>query len=65
MKRVMLSTWMLCAETKIRIEKGALAYQNYETKLIYSLCSNKVREWLSGGDGSIVPNEEPIPEEVF
>jgi len=63
MKRVMLSTWMLCAQTKVRMEKNTLAYQDLETKKVYSLCSDKVREWLSGGDGSIIPNEEPVDRE--
>lgn len=60
MKRVMLSTWQTCAETGAKMEKGTLAYQDYETKKVYSLCTDKVREWLSGGDGSIIPNEEPV-----
>lgn len=63
MKRVILSTWQTCAETGVRMEKGTLAYQNYETKKVYSLCTEKVREWLSTPeDGSIIPNEEPVPE---
>lgn len=60
MKRVMLSTWMLCAETKVRMEKGTTCYQDTTTKKVYSLCSDEVRKWLSGGDGSIIPNEEPV-----
>lgn len=60
MKRVLLSTWQTCAETGKRMGKGTLAYQCYETKQVYSLCTDKVREWLSGGDGSIIPNEEPV-----
>lgn len=63
MKRVQLSTWQTCFETKVRLEKGSLAYQNLETKRIYSLCSNTVREWLlSTEDGSLIPNEEPVNE---
>lgn len=63
MKRVMLSTWQTCSETGARMEKGTLCYQEYETKKVYRLCTDKVREWLSGGDGSIIPNEEPIPKD--
>lgn len=63
MKRVMLTTWQLCAETKVRMEKNTLAYQDTTTKKVYSLCSDEVRRWLSGGDGSIIPNEEPVPKE--
>jgi len=61
MKRVILSHWQTCAETGVRMEKGTLAYQSYETKKVYSLCTDKVREWLSTNeDGSIIPNEEPV-----
>lgn len=64
MKRVKLSAWQLCAETGVRMEKGTLCYQDTETKKVYSLCSDKVREWLSNPqDGSIIPNEEPIRED--
>lgn len=63
MKRVILSTWQTCAETGVRMEKGTLAYQDTETKKVYSLCTDKVREWLSQPeDGSIIPNEEPIKD---
>ncbi len=63
MKRVFLSTWRTCSETGNRLEKGTLVYQDTTTFEVYSLCTDKVREWLSGGDGSIVPNEEPVPAE--
>ena len=63
MKRVSLSTWQACAEPSVMMKKGTLAYQDYATKKVYSLCTNKVREYLSSNeDGSIIPNEEPVPE---
>jgi len=64
MKRVTLSTWHTCAETGARIEKGVTCYQDTTTKKVYGLCTDKVREWLSGGDGSIIPNEEPVRDAV-
>lgn len=64
MKRVNLSTWMLCAETGVRMEKDTLCYQDEKTKKVYSLCSDAVRAWLGGGDGSIIPNEEPVRDAV-
>ena len=63
MKRVILSTWHTCAETGARMEKGSVCYQDSETKKVYSLCSKKVAEWLSiPEDGSIIPNEETVPD---
>lgn len=62
MKKVILSTPLTCAETGVKMSKGTLCYQDEETKKVYSLCTDKVREWLSGGDGSIIPNEEPIKD---
>lgn len=63
MKRVILTNWQTCAETGVRMEKGTLCYQSYETFKVYSLCTDKVREWLSTNeDGSIIPNEEPVPQ---
>jgi len=60
MKRVNLSTWMLCAETGVRMEKDTICYQDLETKKVYSLCSDTVRKHLSTNeDGSIIPNEDP------
>jgi len=63
MKRVMLSTWQTCAETGVKMAKNTLCYQDTETKKVYSLCTDKVRQWLSSNeDGSLIPNEEPVPE---
>lgn len=63
MKQVRLSTWHTCAETGVRMEKGTMCYQDTETKKVYSLCTNRVKEWLSTPeDGSIIPNEEPFKE---
>lgn len=63
MKRVILSTWHNCAETNTRMEKGSIAYQDTETKKVYCLCTEKVKQWLSiPEDGSIIPNEEPLIE---
>lgn len=65
MKRVQLSTALICAETGIKMSKGTLCYQDTETKKVYALCSDKVREWLSSTtDGSIIPNEEPMRDGV-
>lgn len=65
MKRVQLSTWMLCAETGVRLEKNTLCYQDEKTKKVYSLCTDTVKNWLfSGEDGSIIPNEEPVRDAV-
>lgn len=63
MKRVQLSTALTCAETGIKINKGSVCYQDTETKKVYSLCTDKVREWLSKTeDGSIIPGEDPVPD---
>lgn len=64
MKRVVLSTWLICAETGKRLEKDMLAYQDTTTLKVYAMNSDKVREHLSnnGEDGCIIPNEEPCRE---
>lgn len=64
MKRVQLSTWRICAETGVRLEKFMLAYQDTTTKEVFAMNSERVRKHLLDNqeDGCIIPNEEPCRE---
>lgn len=66
MKRVVLTTWMLCAETGKRLEKDSLCYQDLVTRRVYSLGSNHVKQYLqqTEKDGCLHANEEPHFEEA-
>jgi len=65
MKRVVLSTWMFCAETGKRLEQGSLCYQDLVTRNVYSLNSNRVKQYLQETeDGCLRADEEPHFEQA-
>ena len=65
MKRVELSTWIVCSETGQRLEKGTLCYQDLTTSRVYSLGSNRVKQYLQQTqDGCLRSNEEPHFEQA-
>ncbi len=66
MRRVTLSTWILCSETGKRLEKDTICYQDTTTLKVYSLNSNRVKAFLQSPnhEGCVIADEDPHFETV-